>query len=104
MGKVKNFFVALGKWFNLKDRPKRILIINSYSSIEPWTRDLNAGFQEYLSKRKINAHYDYQELDVRGTLDVKPPLQTVRRLQELLKNTHYDLIVKWYSFLFQVRW
>lgn len=27
MGKVKNFFVALGKWFNLKDRPKRILII-----------------------------------------------------------------------------
>lgn len=73
--------------------PKRILIINSYSSIEPWTRDLNAGFQEYLSKRKINAHYDYQELDVRGTLDVKPPLQTVRRLQELLKNTHYDLIV-----------
>lgn len=62
--------------------PKRILIIHSYSSVDPWTRELNAGFQEYLSKKGINAHYESQELDVRGTLDVKPSAQAVEQIQD----------------------
>ena len=73
--------------------PKRILIINSYSSIDPWTRELNAGFQEYLSKKGINAHYENQELDVKGTLDVKPSQQAVEQIRKLLKNNRYDLII-----------
>lgn len=84
---------ALSATLRAEEAPRRILLINSYDSTDPWTRNLNAGFQEYLAKRQIPVRYDIRDLDVRGTPGKSPRQETIRALQELLDRNRYDLIV-----------
>lgn len=82
---------ALSATLRAEEAPRRILLINSYDSTDPWTRNLNAGFQEYLAKRQIPVRYDIRDLDVRGTPGKSPRQETIRALQELLDRNRYDL-------------
>ena len=75
------------------DRVKRILQVESYSSIDPWTLDSASGFRDALNGAGIEVNYEIFSFAVRFQAGMKPREADVRALQTKLDSGGYDLVV-----------
>ena len=73
---------------------KRILIIDSFSSLDTWTNELKQGLKSYLNRDdQLLTTFETYELAVRFKPNFQPAPEDIAALKIKLKNSGYDMIV-----------
>ena len=75
----------------LDGKTYRILQIDSYTSGDPFSRNLSKGIKKTLNQKDIMTHYEGYELGIRYRLENSPSPEDIKAIRTKLKNTSYDL-------------
>lgn len=77
----------------LDGKTYRILQIDSYTSGDPFSRNLGRGIKKILNQKDIMTHYESYELGIRYRLDNTPSPDDINTIRTKLNNTSYDLLI-----------
>lgn len=77
----------------LDGKTYRILQIDSYTSGDPFSRNLSKGIKKTLNQKDIMTHYEGYELGIRYRLENSPSPEDIKAIRTKLKNTSYDLLI-----------
>ena len=73
---------------------KRILIIDSFSSLDTWTNELKQGLKSCLNRdNRVLTTFETYELAVRFKPDFQPAPEDIAALTIKLKSSRYDMII-----------
>lgn len=72
---------------------KRILIVQSYSTLNPWTKEAFAAFQKTMADSNIDVKCDILPFSVQFSPDVAPSEHDIQQLQIMLNSIKYDLVI-----------
>lgn len=75
-----------------EEKSYRILQINSNSSADPFSRNIDSGIKQYLNDQELMFHSEEYEIGVRYYLSNRPSSADVQALRKKL-NEKYDLII-----------
>ena len=73
---------------------KRILIIDSFSSLDTWSNELKQGLKSCLNRdNRVLTTFETYELAVRFKPDFQPAPEDIAALTIKLKHSRYDMII-----------
>lgn len=72
---------------------QRILMIDSYSTSDTWTKNLRNSIRDFLTKNHKIVNYETYELGIRFQPGIVPASEDIETLRVKLNMTHYDLII-----------
>lgn len=75
-----------------EEKTYRILQINSYSSADPFSQNIDKGIKQYLNDQKVMFHSEEYEIGVRYYLSNKPSPADVEAIRKKLSGK-YDLVI-----------
>ncbi len=90
---VSAFCLAPTAWSASSNGSKRILLVESYASLDSWTTASLKGFNEMLTRAGLKIHADTFSLAVRFQPGAKPSEYDIQILQQRLNTIPYDLVV-----------
>ncbi len=80
-------------WSASANGSKRILLVESYASLDSWTTASLKGFNEMLTQAGVKIHADTFSLAVRFQPGAKPSAYDIQILQARLNTIPYDMVV-----------
>ena len=75
------------------NRVKRILLVESYSAIDPWTDRASQEFRNAVNGSGLKVNYEMFPFGVRFQPGLVPVEGDIKALQAKLDSRHYDLVV-----------
>ncbi len=75
------------------DEAKHILVINSYSAADLWTRDLMSGLEEAVGSGPLPVNFDIFELGLLARPDNVPEPEDIAALAKRLEERKFDLVI-----------
>ncbi len=76
-----------------KQSARRVLMVDSYASMDVWSENIRDGFRSILSEQDVKINYETYELAVRFQSGLNPAQADIEALRLKLASTRYDLIV-----------